>query len=242
MLENLFLFEISKAPLFYAIVVFTVIVSIVLHELAHGWTAIKLGDDTPKYLHRMTLDPMVHMGPWGLFALFVFGISWGMMPIDPTRLKGKYAEAIVSFAGPLVNLILAALALTTLGLWVGSMDKFDALYAISNLHTEGQPLDGEEPVWCNLRFGLLIFGAYNLVLFLFNMVPAPPLDGSHILANFNRKYANFIYEPQNHGVCMMMFIVAFGVVSAVVGRLFTLALEYVVLFVERPQGFPEGLF
>ena len=69
---------------FFFAVVLTVVVSIVLHELAHGWMAMKLGDPTPRLEGRMTGNPLVHMGPWSLLALALAGIAWGSMPIDPS--------------------------------------------------------------------------------------------------------------------------------------------------------------
>ncbi|MEL6741620.1 MAG: hypothetical protein AAFP26_13265, partial [Planctomycetota bacterium] len=59
-----------------------VVVSITLHELAHGWAALKLGDTTPRDLDRMTFNPLVHMGPVSLVMLVIIGIAWGQMPVD----------------------------------------------------------------------------------------------------------------------------------------------------------------
>ncbi len=95
-----------------------VIFSICLHELAHGWVAIKLGDDTPRLAGHMTWNPLVHMGPYSLLMFVVIGIAWGAMPINPSRLRGKYAEAMVALAGPLTNLGLAIIGLTALLLWM----------------------------------------------------------------------------------------------------------------------------
>ena len=85
-----------------------------LHELAHGWAAIWLGDQTPVRQGRMTGNPLVHMGPWSLLMLAVAGIAWGQMPIDRTRLRGRHGEAIVAAAGPAMNVLLALAALSTL--------------------------------------------------------------------------------------------------------------------------------
>ena len=124
-MNGLFIQTLLSNPLFYLCVVVTVIVSIILHELAHGLAAIKLGDKTPIHTGHMTLDPLVHMGPFSIVILLVVGIAWGLMPIDPTRLRGKYAEAIVAVAGPLTNLILAAIALTALGIWIANDPNAD---------------------------------------------------------------------------------------------------------------------
>src|SRR6056297_3003392 len=72
-----------------------VILSICLHELAHGWTAIRLGDDTPVVTGHMTWNPIVHMGAFSLFVFAFIGIAWGQMPINPSKLRGRYAESVV---------------------------------------------------------------------------------------------------------------------------------------------------
>ena len=198
MFDNLFtqrLFD-PASRFEYLAWVLTAVISVVLHELAHGWMAIRCGDDTPIREGRMTGNPLVHMGPFSLVALFVFGFAWGMMPIDPSRLRGKYAEAKVAIAGPLVNLTLAALCA------VG--------FAIA-VRVSGLELVADEPsIAQNVQTLLVYAGMGNAMLFVFNLLPVPPLDGSHILANFHRGYERFISNPANHGMFMLMFIGAFA--------------------------------
>ena len=90
--------------------VVAVVISITLHELGHGAAALWQGDETPRLLGHMTLDPRAHMPPisWGL--LLLVGIAYGLMPVNPSRFRSKHGDALVAFAGPAVNLILAALA------------------------------------------------------------------------------------------------------------------------------------
>lgn len=183
-----------ETQFFYFAWVLVVIVSVVLHELAHGWMAIRHGDNTPIRLGRMTGNPFVHMGPFSLAALVVFGMAWGQMPIDPTRLRGKYAEANVALAGPGMNILIALFALITLGLLI----RFNGL------------LTPDDPSWIqNLYNLLLIAGTANIVLAIFNMFPIPPLDGSHVLANFNRPYALFIDDPSKQGLFFFGFAAVF---------------------------------
>lgn len=168
-----------------------VIISIVIHELAHGWMAIRLGDNTPSRLGRMTGNPLVHMGGMSLVALVVFGIAWGQMPIDPTRLRGKYGDAKVSFAGPASNILIAIFTLVALGL----LSRFDPNPAVQ---------------WKeNLHEFLFLAGSANLLLAAFNLVPIPPLDGSHILANFHRGYANLVADPSKQGIFLLGFCMLF---------------------------------
>ncbi|MBL8897493.1 MAG: site-2 protease family protein, partial [Planctomycetes bacterium] len=78
-------------PLLYCASVLLVMISIILHELGHGAMAIRLGDDTPRILGRMTFDPFVHMGVLSLVLLLLFGIAFGSMPVDHKKLRGRFA-------------------------------------------------------------------------------------------------------------------------------------------------------
>ena len=223
-MSNLFftnLFSDNPADRFYFFaVVLVVVASIVLHELAHGWAAIRRGDHTPERLGRMTGNPMVHMGPFSLLALAIAGIAWGQMPIDPTRMRGKYAEAFVSAAGPAMNLIIAVVTLTGLGvlmrLWgLAGLPPVIALFgAFDAAGAAGIDVVGDLSMMQQNALRLLaIAGTINLLLMFFNLLPAPPLDGSHILANFSPRYGNFIYDPANQGAGMLFFIGAFIIAS-----------------------------
>src|SRR5438309_6666732 len=107
----LFIEYLQKEPRFFFAWVLTIVVSVCLHELAHGLVAVWLGDDTPIQQERMTLNPLVHMGPSSLICLLLAGIAWGAMPVNTNRLRGRYGGALVAAAGPLTNILLATLAL-----------------------------------------------------------------------------------------------------------------------------------
>ncbi|MEM8873349.1 MAG: site-2 protease family protein [Planctomycetota bacterium] len=187
---GLFIETIGTDLPFFLTVVVTVVFSITLHELAHGYAAIRLGDDTPIRTGHMTLNPIVHMGPFSLIALAIAGIAWGSMPIDPSRIRHKYGEAIVAAAGPATNLLLAAVGVVGYGLLI----RFGL--TSSNI--------GD-----NAADFLWTFGFINAALMVFNLLPVPPLDGSHILANFNDGYARFISNPSNQGLVFILFPIAF---------------------------------
>jgi len=191
----------QSSPEVYVAIVLVVVVSIVLHELAHGWAAISRGDDTPIASGHMTGNPLVHMGPFSLLALFIVGIAWGSMPVDHTRMRGRYAEAFVAAAGPAMNLLLAFVSLTALGLWTGLNPGAD-----SQIAERGQLL-------------LRVCGWMNLALCLFNLVPLPPLDGAAILANFSRGYRELLGRPEVMGAASAVFLFMFFIGGAFVFRL-----------------------
>jgi Zn-dependent protease len=202
-LENAFFTMASEQPVYYVSWVVTVIVSVVLHELGHGFAALSQGDETPRLSGHMTLSPLVHMGPVSLVLLFVVGIAWGQMPVNPSRFRSRHGDAIVSIAGPAVNLVLAFLGLTVLGLWMR--------FAVPAGH--GLP--------ANLFTFLWVFGTANLVLCLLNLLPIPPLDGSRVLASFSSPYRKLTVDPNNQG----LFLVAFVGVFMGAGYLFRAANE-----------------
>jgi len=169
---------------------FWVILSITLHELGHGWAAVWQGDDTPRRLNRLTLNPIVHMGKWSIIAFLVIGIAWGLMPVSPWKFRWRrWGDVLVSAAGPAVNVALALIALTAATLLV----RFG---------------DTESTFGNNLLQFFVVGGQLNMVLVMLNLLPIPPLDGSTILAGFSRQYRNFIQQPQAQfaGLVLVMIL------------------------------------
>jgi Zn-dependent protease len=166
------------------------IFSIVVHEVAHAWQARREGDDTADKLGRITLNPLPHLDLWGSFlvpaALYLMGtgflFGWAKpVPVDPSNYRDPVGGDIrVSLAGIVSNLVLAVISTLMLAVVVkiGSMTNgfgplLDVLYVA-------------------LNYSLVI----NLLLAFFNLVPIPPLDGSHVLAHLlppdmARKYREF---------------------------------------------------
>lgn len=172
--------------------IFWVILSIVLHELAHGWTAIRSGDDTPIATGHMTWNPAVHMGTFGLIVFALTGFVFGSMPTNPRRFRGRYDDAKVAFAGPEMNFILAFGSAIALAFWVrfgGDLVQEAAYSKISDFFWIG--------AWL------------NFVLALFNLIPVEPLDGATVLARFSRTYRNLFMGENARNISMMLFIVVF---------------------------------
>ena len=143
----------------------TFLLAIVLHEVAHGWVAYRLGDDTAKRAGRLTLSPIAHLDLVGsivfvLSSLYGMGFGWAKpVPVMIERLRNpRRDEILVTLAGPVANLLQAVV-------WA-------VLLRLALRMTGG--LGPALAVFCVL--GLSI----NLLLLIFNLLPIPPLDGSHV--------------------------------------------------------------
>ena len=202
----MFIDNLMHDPVYYFTVVSSVTVSIVLHELGHGLAAIQQGDDTPLASGHMTWNPLVHMGTMGLGLLAVVGVAFGAMPVNPSRFRSRHGEAIVAAAGPAVNLVLAFPSLTLFALLL--------LEGVDPSHT------GANLLW--------VMGLRNIVLFLFNMIPIAPLDGSAVLGNFLPAYREYLRNPDNNRYMWL----AFGVVFLLAGKLFGVGADIASAYVE----------
>lgn len=142
----------------------TAILAFAYHEFAHAIVADKLGDPTPRSFGRITPNPFVHLSWMGLAFLFVIGFGWAVTPVNPNRLRGnpRRSMAIVAVAGPLANLAMAVLY--ALPLRFGIVEFTESGNVLPSLSA------------------FLWMGVYiNLLLFTFNLLPIPPLDGFTIL-------------------------------------------------------------
>jgi Zn-dependent protease len=187
----------NASPVYLFSWLFWVVFSIVLHELGHGWAAIRCGDDTPRELGHMTWNPAVHMGGPSMLMLALFGLAWGSMPVRPSRFRGPYDDFKVSGAGPAMNVGLAAITGIAAGLWIG---------------LAGGRVGGwiaPDPIYGNVLTFLDLGCSLNIVLVLLNLLPIPPLDGSTMLANLSAGYRR-LYEHENaRGVGMLAFALVF---------------------------------
>jgi len=153
----------GRSPLEIVAFLVSLLIAIDVHECAHAWMANELGDPTARYYGRLSLNPLVHLDPMGtimmLFSIFYgFGIGWGKpVPVNPMYLRRgpRVGMGIVAAAGPLSNLVLAAIVAVPIRL--------------------GLPL----PLWL-VRL-LLVVISVNIGIALFNLLPIPPLDGASIL-------------------------------------------------------------
>lgn len=162
-----------------------------LHEFAHGWAALKLGDRTAQYSGRLTLNPLASFDPIGALFLLLFGFGWAKpVPIDSRYFKNpKRDVALTAFAGPLSNFLAA---------WAGGL-----LYYGIRIASHGSMPELLE----------MFFWAYitiNVALAVFNLLPVPPLDGSKILGAFLSSRTLYNYYRYQNIIVMVAFVVLFS--------------------------------
>ena len=148
------------------ITIMTVFIALSMHECAHAFVAYKLGDNTAKYMGRLTLNPLKHIDIIGMLCMIICHFGWAKpVPVDMRQFKNpKRGMAITAIAGPLTNLIL------------GFLGAF--LYWLLVLIFPSILLNG------NIKYLVSTFGILNIYLAIFNLIPLPPFDGSRILSAF----------------------------------------------------------
>ncbi len=169
--------------------------SISIHEWAHAWVADKLGDPLPRQQGRVTLDPRSHIDPLGtiiiplimIFASTGFSlIGWGKpvqvsLPHPKTRRRD---DILITLAGPFSNFVIALVSVLTFGI-------------------VNRVLPLNENVW--LLFFQLV--SLNVILFVFNLIPIPPLDGSHILKNIIRMKDITFLKFSKYGFLLLIVLI-----------------------------------
>ena len=184
---------------------FALLIFVVLpfHEFAHAFVAYKLGDTTPKWQKRLTLNPMAHLDPIGTLMMLVCGFGFAKpVPVNSANFeKPKKGMALTALAGPLSNLILALLAVAVfrvVGIPLGLRVEDGGLWATIPEYRD---------ILAILRLVLVdVFASINIGLAVFNLLPIFPLDGSHILAPILPDKVNWWIE-RNQQLIMLALIV-----------------------------------
>ncbi len=140
-----------------------ILIAITIHEFAHAYAADQLGDPTPRLMGRVTLNPLAHLDLIGTLAFLLVGFGWGKPVLfDPFNLKNPRRDsAIISFAGPLSNLILVILSGILISLIKATTDPFTSSVPILKI--------------------LQDIAIYNTILAVFNLIPVYPLDGFKVV-------------------------------------------------------------
>ncbi|QIB68952.1 site-2 protease family protein [Aminipila butyrica] len=186
-----------------------IVIGLSFHEFGHAVAAYKLGDMTPKYQGRVTLNPLAHIDPFGFLCLMVAGFGWGVpVQVDPRNFKNpRRDELIVSVAGVCMNLLLAVIAGGILKLFYTFAAGFMTLSYMGGV------------VQQILVYVIII----NLVLMIFNLLPIPPLDGFGIITEvFNLKQTEFYYKIYDKGFLILMVLIVFNITDLVLNPLVSL--------------------
>jgi Zn-dependent protease len=225
----------------FVLIVFQVaalIMSIVIHEVAHGWAALRLGDPTAKYAGRLTLNPIKHLDPWGSFIvpLFMimtlgFGFGWAKpVPYNPYNLKDQHKGPVwVALSGPASNILLAIFfGLCARFIFLNQVIKISIVQNVFQFGDLGVAFSGSFAAiffWICIMMVIL-----NVFLAFFNLIPIPPLDGSKLLFYFfSLRNETKVMLEQFGFIFLIMFIVLFSdVLGAFLQGVLSLFLRYVV--------------
>lgn len=178
-----------------------------IHEFAHAYSAYRAGDDTAKLAGRVSLNPIDHLDPMGTIMMVVsslagYGIGWGKpVPVNPYRLKRpRWDNLMVSLWGPLSNLLTALVVGTVLRFWIPAITS-------------------PTPIVYNLVLLLTSITMVSIGLAIFNLIPIPPLDGSHILSALLPYERARRYDQAMGQYGMLLFLILILSPGNILGRI-----------------------
>jgi len=168
------------------------LIALTIHEYAHARVAVWLGDETPRVMGRLTLNPIPHLDPFGLIMLWLFKFGWAKpVQINPNNFKNwRKGTILVSLAGPGSNILMAFFAAITYGV----------LAKLGLLNNEVATVLG-------------FTYSYNIIFAIFNLLPLPPLDGSKVLKNLLPvRQAEILEKIEPYAPFILLALVYFNVI------------------------------
>lgn len=183
------------------------LIALTIHEYAHARVAVWMGDDTPKVMGRLTLNPIAHLDPFGLIMLWLFKFGWAKpVPINPNNFTNwRQGTILVSLAGPGANIIMAFLAAIIYGI-------------LAKL----QLLSG------NVDTVLKFTYSYNIIFAVFNLIPLPPLDGSKVLTNLLPGRQAYMFEKiEPYAPFILLALVYLNVINVIITPFYN-ALSFII--------------
>ena len=172
------------------------LIAMVVHEYAHAQVAVWLGDFTPRLMGRLTLNPKAHVDPIGMLMLFLVHFGWAKpVQINPRNFKNpKRDDILVSLAGPMANFVTAFLALVALLVYLR--------------------VGGDMTAGVSMVFQMII--EFNIGFGIFNLIPLPPLDGSHVLMQLlPRDMAYKLAELERYSFLILIVLLMTPVLSMI---------------------------
>ena len=182
-----------KNPVAFFLLAIPVLYSIIIHELAHGWIAYRMGDPTAKQAGRLSLNPLKHLDPVGTLMLFIFGFGWAKpVPINLAYVRDmRKGLILVSSAGIIANIVVAFVAFLLLRIISPSAEAIGLL-----LHYLAQ---------------------INIILAAFNLIPIPPLDGSKILMGLMSERFQYLFSRfEPYGLFIIIALLYIGALNPVI--------------------------
>jgi len=181
-------------PAAFLMLAIPLLYSVIIHELAHGWVAWKMGDPTAKWAGRLTFNPIKHLDLIGTLALFLIGFGWAKpVPVNIGNIQNqRKGLLLVSSAGIVANIILA----------------FIALFIYKLIGNDAPDI---------ILTSIFILAKINIVLAAFNLIPIPPLDGSKILMSFTPpNVTNFLLRVEPYGFFFVLGLLIIGALNPVI--------------------------
>ncbi|QZY55004.1 site-2 protease family protein [Crassaminicella profunda] len=180
-----------------------IIIGLSLHEYAHAQVAVWMGDDTPRLQGRLSLNPSAHLDPIGFFLILIAGFGWAK-PVEVNEMNFKSRkrdDILVSIAGPMMNLLISIFFLILMKI----LSQTPITFLPYNLYNTIMEVF-DYTVWI------------NIVLFVFNLLPIPPLDGSHIFFGLlGLKDKPFYYEIYTKGRFILMLLIVTRLTGKIIG-------------------------
>lgn len=199
-----------------------VILAMSFHEFAHAFAADRLGDSTPRNQGRLTLDPMKHIDPVGIFLLIFAHIGWGRpVQINPnnfSKVSREKGETIVSLAGPLMNFILAFILMIIFYLLAIFIPNTGILKSLSGINVMSV-------IMTMLYYAIVV----NVGLGVFNLIPIPPLDGSKIFLRV-LPYKAQRWIDDNMNIIQIVFLILF--ITNILGYITTPIIQVIMSGIE----------
>jgi len=185
----------TKDPLAFALVVIPLLFSVIIHEVAHGWVAYRMGDPTAKWSGRLTLNPLRHLDPIGTLMLFLAGFGWAKpVPVNFNNISDRRKGLIfVSAAGIVANILFAFVALLLIRLSSSSSPRIAVILVYYVVQI-------------------------NLTLAALNLIPIPPLDGSKILMGIvSERTRYFLARLEPYGFFIIIGFLYLGILDPLIG-------------------------